>query len=261
MSAVREFTVALSNWRTTVAYLMVQYIGYRARTGRLSTLYMIAEPLIFIAGMYMIRGVVRGAVADYGTSVLLFLVTGFLPFYLFLRTSILSRNATSPRQPLPRIKAMDVFLAQVATNAVLWIVVLALLHVGMWIYGIRQAVPESLTTCAMALTMLTVLGAGVGLLNGAIARFFPFWLKIYGILTRGLLFFSGVLHIPDFYSLWIREWMVWNPIMHGVTWYRVGVFGNYPSHVLDEFYLVKVAVIMVFIGFIAERASLRYGGR
>lgn len=261
MSAVQEFTVALTNWKSTVGYLMAQYLGQRARAGKLSTLFMLAEPLILILVLYLIRAVFRGALADYGTSTLLFYVTGLFPYFFFVRTSTLSRGAMNPRQPLPRIRSMDVFMAQVGANTLIWLVVLLGLHLGMWIYGIEQARPESVSTCATALFLLLMVAVGIGLLNSAIARFFPFWVTMYGILTRGLLFFSGVLHIADFYPLWLREWLVWNPILHGITWFRLGVYGRYPDYVLDEFYLVKCAIVLLFLGFVADRASLRYGGR
>ena len=261
MSAVREFTIALSNWKTTVVFLMVQYLGNRAGAGRLATIFMLAEPLIFIFALYLIRGTFRGALGEYGTSTLLFFVTGLFPYFLFVRTSSLSRVAVNPRQALPRIQSMDVFLAQVTANALIWLLVMGCLHVGMWMYGIEQARPESLSTCAIALSLLLLLGVGIGLVNSAISRFFPFWRTIYSIVTRGLLFFSGVLHIPDLYPLPMRDWLTWNPILHGVTWFRVGVYGRYPSYTLDEAYLVTCTIFLLFLGFIADRASLRHGGR
>jgi len=260
-SAAREFTTAFSNWKTTIAFLMVQYLSHRGRAGRLATLYALAEPLLLLGGVYLVRGVFRGAFAEYGTSTLLFFATGLFPYFMFVRTSSLSRAVSNPRQPLPRIRSMDVFVAQMAANALIWLLVITLLHLGMWAYGIEQARPASVSTCAYALALLLVFGAGVGLLNSAISRYFPFWFTAYGIMTRGLLFFSGVLHVADLYPVAFREWLAWNPILQGIILFRIGVYGRYPSYIFDEYYLLKCAVVLLFIGVVADRASLRYGGR
>jgi len=260
--ANRESRTALKNWATVMGHLMVQHLDYDTKAGRASLFFMLAEPLILIGLFYLIRGVARGMVSQYGDSLFLFLASGILPFYLFLRTSTLTRRSQlQPGRRLPRINSMDLFIAITATNALIWLVVIGFLFVGMWMYGIKQAIPVSIGDCGIALFLLVIAGGGLALIHSAIARYFPAWLAIIRYSTRGLLFFSGVIHIADFYPPYLRTWLVWNPILHGVDWFRLGVYGRYPTLVLDEFYLVKTAVILLFIGIVADRATLRHGGR
>jgi capsular polysaccharide transport system permease protein len=108
---------------------------------------------------------------------------------------------------------------------------------------------------------LTLLGAGLGLINLVIARFAPAWPMIIRIAMRGMLLLSGVIHIPDFFSPGVRAWLAWNPILHGIDWFRLGIYGRYPILLLDQFYLMKCAVILLFIGLVADRATLRYRTR
>jgi capsular polysaccharide transport system permease protein len=162
---------------------------------------------------------------------------------------------------LPRIVSFDLFLASSAVNALISLVVMGAVFLSLWLYGISQAKPVSIADCGYALAMLMLLAVGVGLINTAIARFVPFWLTLFGYATRGLLFVSGVIHMPEMLTVGIRHWISWNPIMHGIEWFRVGLYGRYPALLLDQSYLVKCVVIVLFIGMIADRATLRYAGR
>ena len=262
MSFTRRYLVAIRNWYTVIGVLMVEYLSARSKAGRLSTIFMFAEPLLMIGMMYLIRGILRNFSHFYGTSILLFLVSGFIPFYLCVTSAARARKTqVNPRRRLPRVNALDTFIATTVANALVWLLVLSTLLFGMWVYGIREARPHSITACAAAIFFLIVFGIGVGLINSAIARFVPIWLLIYAIITRGLIFLSGVIHIADFYNPAIRAWVVWNPILHGIEWFRLGLYGRYPVYTLDRNYLIQAAVIVVFVGIVADRASLRHTGK
>jgi capsular polysaccharide transport system permease protein len=258
-----EFRSALRNWYTVIAFLMIQYFGRSNRAGRLALLLVVAEPFLAIGMLYLIRGVIRGGTGNsYGDSYLLFLASGVMPYYIFVRTSVLVRSGMiNPTQSLPRIRSLDRFTAHVAANALLYIFGMVVLFYGMWLYGIRQAMPTSIADCEMALVMFLILGLGFGLVNSAIARFFPLWLVVVQLLTRGIMFVSGVLRVSDFYSPSWRAFAVWNPVMHAVDWFRTGVYHDYPHMLMDRAYLIKFAIVLFFVGFVAERASLRYSGR
>jgi capsular polysaccharide transport system permease protein len=156
---------------------------------------------------------------------------------------------------------MDFFVADVCANTLIWLLAILIVFTGMLLYGIRQAWPVQIEDCAIALFLLVVMGSGFGLLNGSIARYFPFWLTLISYSTRGLVFFSGVFHLVDFYSIGLRNWLIWNPILHGVDWFRLGVYGRFPTMVLDQDYLIKCALIFLVIGMVADRATLRAGAR
>ena len=260
-AAPSSFSVALSNWLTILSILMVEQLTRRTKSGRWGLIIVIAEPFALVASFYFLHSLIRNLVQPYGESLLLFLVSGFLPFYLFLRTSIQGRIGGTRVGRLPRITSMDGFIAGVAAQVVIWIPVMAVTFLAMWLYGIEQARPASIADCAEALLFLTLLGAGLGLINLVIARFIPAWPMIIGIAMRGMLLLSGVIHIPDFFQPSVRAWLAWNPILHGVDWFRLGVYGRYPILVLDQFYLMKCAIILLFIGMVADRATLRYGKR
>jgi capsular polysaccharide transport system permease protein len=152
-------------------------------------------------------------------------------------------------------------MAAVATQALIWIPVIAIVFLGMVMYGIQEARPASIATCAYALFLMLTLGAGFGLVNLSIGRFIAAWPVIIALATRGMLFLSGVIHIPDFLYPSVREWLAWNPLLHGVTLFRLGVYGEYPTLLFDEGYLLKCTIAFMFVGLVVDRATLRYESR
>ena len=261
-TATQEFTTSFKNWATVMSFLMVQYLDLRSRAGRLSIIFMLAEPVALILLFYLIRGVFRMAIAHYGDSLFLFLATGMFPFYLFLRTSLIVRRGQARSSPrLPRITSMDTFMAATAMNALIWLLAIVIVFAGMWAYGLEHAIPESIPDCGMALFLLIMAGIGFGLINSSIARVIPVWMNLARYTTRGLIFFSGVIQIADFYRLPLRDWLAWNPILQGVTWFRYGVYGRYPDLLLDPAYLAKCTLVLIFVGLVADRATLRIRGR
>lgn len=232
-----------------------QYTG----SSKLAFIFTLLEPLIIILGLYAIRGILKAKTPNYGTSLFLFYASGFLPFYLFLRISIRARSAnTDPRNRLPGLSALDQYIATVGLNSLIWITVMVFIFYAMWLYGIQQARPASIVDCVVPVVLFIVLGTGVGMINNVISRYFSFWNRLYGILTRGIMFMTGVLVIVDFYPPLIRQWVILNPLSHGIEWFRIGVYGpQYPHIFLDKWFLIKCTFIVLFIGLVVDRAALR----
>ena len=95
------------------------------------------------------------------------------------------------------------------------------------------------------------------MINNVINRFMSFWNRLFGILTRGMIFLSGVIMIVDLQPLWLRTWSIVNPLSHGIEWFRLGVYGRYPHNSLDKAYLIEWALVALFLGMVVDRAALR----
>lgn len=48
--------------------------------------------------------------------------------------------------------------------------------------------------------------------------------------------------------------------MHGVEWFRLGLYRQYPTFLLARFYLAYFPLIVLFIGIVFERAVIRSEG-
>lgn len=255
--ATRNAAVALSNWWTLVWITMTQIMSSYGRAGRLSFIVSLLEPIILVMLLYVIRGIFKAGTASFGTSLLLFLASGFMPYYLFLNISSRSRAAGRVIPRITGLTSLDFTIAIVLLNSIIWISMIAAMFTGMWLYGIDQARPDSIVTSITPLLLLIALAMGVGMLNNAIVRYFRFWLLIYRIGMRGLVFLSGVPFIVDLQPLWLREWSIANPLTHGIIWFRVGIYGNFPHNSLDRTYFLEWVVVVLFLGIVLDRATIR----
>ncbi len=217
----------------------------------------ILEPGIFLFIMYMIREFLLRDV-DFGTSLLLFLATGIVPFYLFLN---LSSTATSSRRTARNFKDFAIVtpLDIIFARAFYEILTLSPVYIGLfwliWFYGTPEGLPHAPDRVLGALVAIGFLGLGVGLFNAGIGAVFPAWRVIYGSFARVFMLTSGVHRVPEYLPEYYRQFMVWNPMMHAIEWFRSGFYHLYPTYSLDISYLLTWAGVTFLLGLSFERVT------
>jgi capsular polysaccharide transport system permease protein len=138
-------------------------------------------------------------------------------------------------------------------------VIIVVWFTTLWLCGLDSAKPVFPGDCVAVLFLFVTLGVGIALLNSAITRLFQPWAFVYGRLTYGLMFLSGVFYVVDLLPLSMRNILVWNPLVHGVEWFRVGLYGRYPAVTLDREYLMIWAGCALLLGIVVHRGTLRLG--
>lgn len=256
--SIREFGTAFGNWRSVIGFLMVQEVGQRFSGSRFAAALAFLEPIFLIMVLIGIRGVFRGRLPGYGLSVAVFFSSGVFIFYIFMRVSARTKATKYDAfQRLPRVSSTDLLIASALAEAVLIVGTMLCWFVVLWLWGYDEAVPTSIGDCILPLALVVMLSVGVGLINSAISRHFPFWAYLYGRGSRGLLILSGVFWVVDVIPLFVRDVVIWNPLTHAVEWFRLGLYGTYPVATLDRQYLILWATSALFLGVIAHRATLR----
>lgn len=255
---IGRFSDALRSWGSLVGYLMVQEFDQKFRASRLGALLAFAEPLLLILVILAIRGLFRGNLPAYGDSIAVFYSSGVFPFYVFVRLSVRTRRARyDASHRLPRVSSTDLLIASALAETAIILTTMMIWFAGMWVYGLHEAAPVSILECIIPIGLLLALGIGFGLMNSAISRRFPLWSYIYGRASRGLMVMSGVFYVNDLLPYYVRSVLSWNPLVHGIEWFRLGLYGSYPVHTLDRDYFMAWAGGMLFLGIILHRATLR----
>ncbi len=98
-----------------------------------------------------------------------------------------------------------------------------------------------------------VLGFGFGVMNAVIVSLWDSWKHIEKILTRPLIFISGVFYVPSRMPPTITDILWWNPVLHLVEWVREGFYPNYDSAIFTPGYPLFLALILIFLGLAGER--------
>jgi capsular polysaccharide transport system permease protein len=256
--AVRRDVAA---WRRSVANAASEYVAMKFQGSRFRAIAIFLEPLLVLFLIVLVRSLFKQNLHLFGTSIVLFYASGVLPFYLFVFVSSRARagNANALAR-LPGVSRLDQFFAITIVEVLIMSLMMTIVFAGIWLNDVDAAIPVSLLECMEALVLLVVLAMGVGLVNLIIAEFFRPWTLIYASATRGLAFLSGVFYLPTLMMPAVRDIVVWNPIFHGVEWFRVGLYGNYPAVLLDREYLGVSALCIFFLGLVLERASIRKRG-
>jgi capsular polysaccharide transport system permease protein len=258
IAQISNHFIALSNWRRVVWLAMVQTFTGLAQKNALGFIMTLAEPLIAIAMIYAIRGLLKQNTPNYGSSLFLFYASGFLPYYMFVRLSSRARNSGGGRGRLPGQSALDAYIAATLVNAIIWIGMTVAIFLGMWwLSDIKEVSNIAISVVAPPMILLILLAMGIGMMNSAVTRYIPIWNTVYSLATRGLIFFSGVLHIVDLQPIWIRQYSIINPLSHAIEWVRLGIWERYPHNSLDKAYLIEWVVVCLFLGMVIDRASLR----
>ncbi len=255
----RRSGAALNNWISLMGFLIVQEFSWRFRTLRAGAILAMLEPIIWIAAIVFIRGYLRRMEPHFGTSVTLFISSGILPYYVFVRLSVRSRIVRyDASHRLPLVTSTETWLASVVSEASLILAALVIWFSILWMFGVRGAIPVKPEECLVALLLFAMLGVGMGLINAAIIRRFPMWQMIYAVPSRALVLLSGAYYVVDLMPLRIRDVIVWNPLAHAIELYRIGQYGDqYPHITLNLFYCVTFAIVLLLIGVACHRVTIR----
>jgi capsular polysaccharide transport system permease protein len=256
---------AIRTQARTINAVIVREMILRNRTARLSFLSPMVEPLL-VSTIIIIIKTVTMRTPDYGFSMIMFVVTGFVPFYIYTNVSVsiikAFRNAGSLRQ-IAQVSMLDMAIARSLLEAVTLITVAAL-GFGILAFFGQPAVPIRPFAIVEAIGGILLLALGMGLINGVIARMYPAWGVVYGMTTRGTMLLSGIFILHDTMREPIRTWMSYNPLLHGVEKFRTGFYQSYPTASMDIGYLYQVGFVIFVLGLCVERVMRRrvvHGGK
>jgi len=229
----------------------------RTRFGKtpLGFVWAVIEPLSFVAGMSYVF-VLMHRPAPYGSSMPLFFATGMLPFYLFRRTvtrliPVLDRNEAL--FGTPGIAPTDAFFARTLLELITYITVMVITFSGL-ILLLGVAEPDRIYIMGMAIALLTLFAFGFGITSCLISLAFPLYGRLMNMLLRVLMFCSAVFMPLESTPVFIRDWFVWNPVVHGIELFRSGYYMSYRCSPLDVGYLLSVGLALTLVGLMTERS-------
>jgi capsular polysaccharide transport system permease protein len=219
----------------------------------------IIEP-IFVLAIAIVWHTLLHWTPAYGTSKVLFIGTGLYATFLFVHLSGEFRSRAKGSVALRRFpveKTLDVILAASFMRAFVYgcggIVGFGLVYFEFS----HDALPRNWPAALLGLLSLVMLGLGMGLCNAAIEQMAPIWRYIWQPIARGLILFSGVIYVPDFTPVHIRDALKWNPVLQGVELFRMGFYPGYPDQCYQPLYLWPVACSLILAGLCVDRVFRR----
>lgn len=244
-------SVTFSVWKA----LFLREALSRLFSGRAAAFWLIAEPLAHVAFLVFIFTVVRVKTIG-GVDVAIWIVVGLITFFFFRRTSEQAISAIRSNQALfayRQVKPIDSVLVRASLEGVLMLVVATLALIVMALLG-HNVVPDSPMTVAWAILGVWLIGLGFGLIASVAEELVPELGRILNLLMMPLYMISGVMLPIEAISEPYREWLLLNPLVHGLELARSG-FSTY-YHVtsgISLIYLYQIGSMLIFFGLALQR--------
>jgi capsular polysaccharide transport system permease protein len=243
---------------TTQARVIAALVLRETRTAfgdtQLGYLWAIVNPALSTLVLVLIFSSI-GRSPAFGTSFALFFATGILPFqtYSKLSSSLMTAiNASRGLLSYPLVNETDILISKYILIVLTYLMII-IVFFTMIIWGDDASTPVRVEQCATAFLVLSFLGLGAGTTNAVLFRLWPTWKQLESIISKPLFFLSGIFYVPSDFPTHIVKLLAWNPILHGIEWFREGYYGNYDSVVLSKSYLLTCTIILLLFGFFGER--------
>ncbi|MDO6458407.1 ABC transporter permease [Celeribacter halophilus] len=210
----------------------------------------VLEPVMALTVLSTIFSIISRSPA-LGDSFPLFYATGYLPFMLF--NDIANKTATSlnysrPLLKYPAVTFMDALLARALLHFLTHTLVGYIVFFGMIIILDLKISPD-FRFVALGYLLGALLGFGIGSFNCYVMMSFPVWERVWHILTRPLIFISGMFIPFEMMPKIAQDILWWNPLMHVTGFLRKGMYApSYTGEYLSFAFPVTVALALMALG-------------
>jgi capsular polysaccharide transport system permease protein len=207
-----------STWevqRAVVVALVLRELRARVGGRWLGTLWLVLEPLTHVMLILTIFTFVRHLSSPF-IEMPVFLVTGLLPYFIFRSLALRLADAVTSNKGLfgyRQVKPVDTLIARgiVETGLYSMVYLSALALLG-WL-GFQWFPRAPLELLAVS-GVLIVLGASLGLLFAVISHNRPLVRSAIGMVFFPLYLLSGVIFAVHALPPTVRDWLLWNPVLH-----------------------------------------------
>lgn len=241
-----HLNVARAVWKA----LFLREATARLATGRGAALWVLIEPAAHIVFLTALLAFIRQKVIA-GADTAMFVLIGVVGFFLVRNTArrgMEAINANGALLSYRQIRPVDTVLVRAVVEAFTYLLVFALLLFGCALLDI-DVLPADPLGVLEAMALLWALGIGLALTFAVAVTLSEGIARTLKLAFTPLYFVSGVMYPADSVPQPVREWMMLNPIPHGLETMRAAYFPRY--HSVPEAnlgYLAYVALTTIFIG-------------
>ena len=201
----------------------------RTMANRMGWFWMIAEPAAIVLIFVWIRAFIRGGRLIINAEFIPWLVVGLIGFFM-VRDALLrgmgavdaNRALFAYRQVLP----VDPVLVRITLEGMLRTIILLLFIGGAWMLDIN-IIPDYALGAMVWWLSLWFLGLALGLITSVAGTLVPEIATVVRMLSWPLLILSGVIIPLHNFPRWILEYLMYNPIVHGLELLRAAFFHGY----------------------------------
>ncbi|GED23442.1 ABC transporter permease [Halomonas halmophila] len=221
-----------SPWQVTrsvwYAMFMREAIS-RTMTDRMGWFWMIAEPMMFTLIMIGIRGFIRGDRLIVGAEFIPWMIVGMMGFFLVREGMMRALGSIEANQALfayRQVQPVDPVLVRNFLEVMLRTFIFLIFIIGAFLLGM-SLFPDQALYAMWDWLALWCLGLGLGLIVSVAGSMVPEIAKVVRMLNMPLLILSGVIFPLNNLPHWLLEYVMLNPIVHGLELLRASFFDGY----------------------------------
>ena len=234
--------------------LMLREIHGKQGKSRLGYLWQINKTAFGIAVFWGVRHLTHGQ-APQGLPMPIFLLMGFIPWYIFSEIVARTMEAVNTNLALltfPQITPLDLFLSSAlvvwVTEVVIMLLFLVVFHFAGYSFVLLN--PLGLFTTLVGLGLFAF---GLGLILTACARYLPVVEKIVPMVMRLLFFASGIFFSPRQVAGRLGDAILWNPLTGFIELCRSFFILPTPPQDIKITFILCLTVFFIGIGLLLER--------
>jgi capsular polysaccharide transport system permease protein len=228
-------------------------IRMRQTQSSIGIVFSLLEPAVHIMAVWVVMSMFKVGHPPLGNHWFFFYATGVIPFLVAshlaskgLQGQLGMRNLFN----VPIIRPIDTVIAAALAELILTGMIGVIIFGILYYFDIFHGT-SNFASVAGAFLMMWLLGIALMMINIALSSALPLWPKIWMILYRVLYFGSGIFNLAQLMPEYLRNFMIWNPFLIGIEWFRNGFYDRYDPPWLDRGYMATVIFVLFMMGIVA----------
>ena len=246
-------------WRV-IWNLALRQIRLKHPRSALGLVLIVVEPVAYVAVLWLaMEYLIHRARPPIGEHWVFFYATGIIPYLLFTHLASSGARGRMPYRALlevPIIKPVSILIAMSLAELLVMASAATLLFGAFYLFGIFGSVNDAYGILA-AFLATWLLGTGFMMFNYGITSFIPSWQTAWMLLQRVLFFVSGIFLVAQAVPKPFRDYMVWNPLLICIEWFRHGFYTLYNPPWIDLFYLSLFIGLSLLLGIALQAVANR----
>lgn len=242
-----------------VGALMLREVHTRYGRDNLGFLWLIAEPMLFCLGVVAVWSATKPP-HEHGIPVLAFVMTGYIPFFLWRHCvfrSVLCFRANGSLLYHRQVGIMDFLVARILLEIYGSIVTFALIA---FVFGLTDmyTVPEDLGLFFLGWTLMILYSAGLAIILACLSEMYDWVEKLVAPSTYLIMPISGAFFMVDWLPYWLQKYALLVPSVNAYEILRAGQFGGGVRVHYDLYYTLFVCLLLITIGLVLTRSVRRH---
>jgi capsular polysaccharide transport system permease protein len=236
--------------QSVIFALFIRELRTRFGTYKGGYIWLLVEPIAHIVVLSLAFAYIRQR-EIFGIDIQVFLVTGIVPFLLFKNIALRVMDGIDANRGLfsfRQIKPMDVFIARALLDALISVVIFAVMLTGMAWWGFDVPFRDPLTVVAVY-GLLVFMALGTGMILSVAVHYMPEAKTLIRLSMMPLYLLSGVIYPVSRMPQELLPYLMWNPLLHAIEMIRGAFFVHYHTVAgLSQAYVVLATLGLLSFG-------------